>query len=128
MFVAGGLIHQRLWISARQDGVARERTQPVGAGLGWSYLLPFDYEYGTEAKWLTVLWLAGLSAPAAYWATRAGPKILLAVGAALAASLLLIPVATGVHGTVWWEWLALALGACIGVLIGRDGSRASPPR
>jgi hypothetical protein len=50
------------------------------------------------------------------------------VGAALAASLLLIPVATGVHGTVWWEWLALVLGACIGVLIGRDGTRASPPR
>jgi hypothetical protein len=68
-----------------------------------------------------------LSAPAMYWATRAGPKVLLVVGAALAASLLLIPVATGVHATVWWEWLALALGACIGVLIGRDGSRASPP-
>jgi VanZ family protein len=128
MLVAGGLIHHRLWISARTDGRTRERTQPIGAGLGWSYLMPFDYGYGSEAKWLTVLWLAGLSAPAMYWATRAGPKVLLAVGAALAASLLLIPVATGVHGTVWWEWLALALGACIGVLIGRDSSRASPPR
>jgi hypothetical protein len=127
MLVAGGLIHHRLWISARMDGVTRERTQPIGAGLGWSYLMPFDYEYGSEAKWLTVLWLAGLSAPAMYWATRAGPKVLLVVGAALAASLLLIPLATGVHATVWWEWLALALGACIGVLIGRDGSRASPP-
>jgi VanZ like protein len=127
MLVAGGLIHHQLWISVRARGVTRERTQPISAGLGWSYLLPFDYEYGSEARWLTVLWLAGLSAPAMYWATRAGPKTLAAVGAALAASLLLVPLATGVHATPWWEWIALALGACIGVLVGRDGARASPP-
>jgi hypothetical protein len=127
MHVAGGLIHHRLWISVRAHGVTRERTQPIGAGLGWSYLLPFDYEYGSEARWLTVLWLAGLSAPAMYWATRARPRTLLAVGAVLSASLLLVPFATGVHTTEWWEWVALALGACIGILIGRDGSRASPP-
>jgi VanZ family protein len=127
MLVAGGLIHHRLWISVREHDVVRERTQPIGAGLGWSYLLPFDYEYGSEARWLTVLWLAGLSAPAVYWATRAGPTTLLAVGAALAASLLVIPYATAVHATAWWEWIALVLGACIGILIGRDGARASPP-
>jgi VanZ family protein len=127
MLVAGGLIHNRLWISVRAHGATRERTQPIDAGLGWSYLLPFDYEYGSEARWLTVLWLAGLSAPAMYWATRAGPKALVAVGAALGASLLLVPFATGVHATPWWEWIALALGSLIGILIGRDGARASPP-
>ena len=127
MLVAGGLIHHQLWISVRAHGVTRERTQPIDAGLGWSYLLPFDYEYGPEARWLTVLWLAGLSAPAVYWATRAGPKALEAVAAVLAASLLLIPFATGVHATAWWEWVALVLGVCIGMVIGRDGSRASPP-
>jgi hypothetical protein len=126
MLVAAGLIHHRLWISLRTHGMTRERTQPIDAGLGWSYLLPFDYEYGSEATWLTVLWLAGLSAPAMYWATRAGRSTVLTVGAALAASLLLIPFATGVHTTAWWEWIALVLGACIGILIGRDGSRASP--
>jgi VanZ family protein len=126
MVVAGGLIHHRLWISVRAHGVTRERAQPIGAGLGWSYLLPFDYEYGSEARWLTVLWLAGLAAPAMYWAARAGPTALLAVGTALAASLLLIPFATGVHATVWWEWIALAVGAC-GVVLGHDASRARRP-
>jgi hypothetical protein len=127
MVVAGGLIHHRLWISARKHGVVRERTQPIDAGLGWSYLLPFDYEYGPEAAWLTVLWLAALSAPAMYWATRAGRRGLLSVGAVLAATLLTIPLLAGVHATAWWEWGALALGACIGVLVGRYGARSSPP-
>jgi hypothetical protein len=127
MMVTGGLIHHQLRISARARGVTRERTQPIDAGLGWSYLLPFDYEYGPEATWLTVLWLAGLSAPAVYWASRAGRKALLTVGASLAASLMLIPFLTGVHATAWWEWIALALGVCVGILIGHGGSRASPP-
>lgn len=126
MVVAGGLIHHRLWISARKRGITRERTQPIDAGLGWSYLLPFDYEYGPEALWLTVLWLAGLSAPAMYWATRAGRTALATVGASLAASLLLVPLATGVHSTTWWEWVALALGTGIGMLLAHDGARSSP--
>ncbi|MDQ2767368.1 MAG: VanZ family protein, partial [Gemmatimonadota bacterium] len=72
VFVSGGLIHHQLWVSAERNGVRRERTQPVDAGLGWSYMLPFDYEYGAEARWLTVLWIAGLAVPAMAWATRAG--------------------------------------------------------
>ena len=127
MMVAGGLIHHVLWISARHHGVTRERTQPIDAGLGWSYFVPFDYEYGPEAPWLTVLWIAGLSAPSMYWATRAGRKTVFSVGTVLAVTLLLIPLATGVHPTAWWEWVALALGACIGVALGKDGIRASPP-
>lgn len=126
MVVAGGLIHHQLWVSARKHGITRERTQPIDAGLGWSYLLPFDYEYGPEARWLTVLWLAGLSAPAMYWATRAGRMALVAVGASLAASLLLVPLVTGVHATTWWEWVALALGIGIGMLLAHDGVRSSP--
>jgi hypothetical protein len=127
MIVAGGLIHHQLWISARSKGVTRERTQPIDAGLGWSYFVPFDYEYGPEARWLTVLWIAGLAAPAVYWATRAGQTTLFAVAACLAASLMVVPLATGVHATAVWEWIALALGLAIGVLVGRDGARASPP-
>ncbi|MEP7064398.1 MAG: VanZ family protein [Gemmatimonadota bacterium] len=127
VLVAGGLIHHQLWIRARDHGITRERTQPVDAGLGWSYLLPFEYEYGPEARWLTVLWVAALAAPAMYWACRAGQMAPLAVGAVLAASLLLLPFATSVHPTAWWEWLALAIGASIGALLGNDSARASPP-
>ena len=125
LFVAGGLIHHQLWISAERNGVRRERTQPIDAGLGWSYLLPFEYQYGAEAPWLTVLWLAGLAAPAIYWAVRAGRTTLLAVGAALVASLAAIPIATSVHATAWWEWVGLAIGICIGVLAGVVSARAS---
>lgn len=127
LFVAGGLIHHQLWISAERNGVRQERTQPIDAGLGWSYLLPFEYEYGTETPWLTVLWLAGLAAPAMYWAVRAGRTTLLAVGAALVVSLAAIPIATSVHATAWWEWVGLAIGICIGVLAGVVSARASRP-
>jgi hypothetical protein len=127
VFVAGGLIHHQLWISAERNGVRRERTQPVDAGLGWSYMLPFDYEYGEEARWLTVLWIAGLAAPAMYWATRAGRTTLLSMGAALALSLAVIPLATAVHATAWWVWAGLAIGACIGVLVGAVSARSSRP-
>ena len=127
VLVAGGLIHNQLWISAERNGVTRERTLPVDAGLGWSYFIPFDYEYGAEAPWLTVLWLAGLSAPAMFWATRAGRKSLIAVAAALAAALMAIPLATGVHATPWWEWLALVAGAGVGAAIGSATARARPP-
>jgi VanZ like family len=127
IFVAGGLIHHQLWISATHNGVTRERTLPVDAGLGWSYLSPFDYEYGWEAPWLTALWLAGLAAPAMHWATRAGRTTIFAVATALAAALLLIPHVAGVHATPWWEWLALAVGALIGVAIGTATVRSSRP-
>lgn len=127
LHVAAGLIHHTLWISAEKNGVRRERTLPVDAGLGWSYFLPFDYEYGREAPWLTVLWLAGLAVPAMYWATRAGRNAFLAVAAALAAALLLIPLATAVHSTPWWEWIGLAAGAVIGAAAGAVSIRSSRP-
>ncbi|MDQ2931267.1 MAG: VanZ family protein [Gemmatimonadota bacterium] len=127
MVVAGGLIHHVLWVSVVHNGVRRERTLPVDAGLGWSYLLPFDYEYGSEAPWLSALWLAGLAAPAMYWATRARRTILLAVAMALAAALLLVPRFTGVHPTPWWEWVALAAGAIIGMAAGAVSIRVSRP-
>lgn len=125
--VAGGLIDHRLWVSAEANGVRRESTLPVDAGLGWSYLLPFDYEYGAEATWLTAFWLAGLAAPGAYWAVRAGLRALLATAAVMAAGLLAIPFAAGVHSTPWWEWLALAAGLLVGAAIGVATARASRP-
>lgn len=123
--VAGGLIHHVLWIRAESHGVIRERTQPVDAGLGWSYFLPFPYEYGVETMWLTIIWIAGLAVPAMYWATRAGRATAFAVGAALALTLFLIPLATSVHATAWWEWIGLAIGAGIGVLWGTMSVRSS---
>jgi len=62
-----------------------------------------------------------------HWATRAGRTTLLAVATALAAALLAIPYVTGVHATPWWEWLALAVGALIGVGIGAATVRLSRP-
>jgi VanZ like family len=121
--VSGGLIHHRLWISAVHNGVRRERTQPVDAGLGWSYFLPFDYEYGAEAPWLTALWLAGLSAPAMYWATRVGRRASMAVATALAAALLAAPLVSAAHPTPWWEWLALAVGIIVGAALGTKSVR-----
>jgi hypothetical protein len=127
MRVAGGLIQRQLWIRAEDQGVVRERTLPLDAGLGWSYFLPFDYEYGAEAPWLTALWLAGLSAPALYWATRAGRTTATTVAASLALALLAVPYATRAHPTAWWEWLALAAGVLLGLGVGSVTVRSSRP-
>jgi hypothetical protein len=126
--VAGGLIDHRLWISATAGGVTRERTLPVDAGLGWSYLLPFEYEYGAEAPWLTGLWLAGLAAPGAYWALRGGIRALAVYTLVTAAGLLAIPFLTGVHATPWWEWVALVAGLMLGACVGTGSDRVSAPR
>lgn len=127
MHVAGGVVHRQLWIRAENHGVVRERTLPLDAGLGWSYFLPFDYEYGTEAPWFTALWLAGLAAPALHWATRAGRRALLAMASSMALALLAIPYLAAAHPTPWWEWLALAAGATIGFAIGSATVRSSRP-
>ena len=128
MVVAGGLIDHQLWVSATVDGRTREQTLPVDAGLGWSYLLPFDYEYGTEAPWLTALWLGGLAAPGAYWARRGGIRALAVYAVVMAAGLLAIPFLTGVHATPWWEWVALVAGLVAGACLGAGSARVSAPR
>jgi hypothetical protein len=121
--VAGGLVHHRFWISAERGGVRREWMLPADAGLGWSFFLPIEYEYGREAPWLTALWLAALAAPAAYWARRRGWRALSLAGVVMAAGLLIVPLMTRVHATPWWEWAGLAAGlaagAALGVIIGR---------
>ena len=99
----------------------------MDAGLGWSYLLPFEYEYGAEARWLTMLWIAGLAAPAMYWATRAGRTTLLTVAAALALALAVIPLATPCTQRRGGSGLGLAIGACIGALVGGVSVRSSRP-
>ena len=71
--------------------------------------------------------ISGLAAPAMYWASRAGRASLLVVAGALALSLAAIPLATAVHATAWWEWAGLAIGACIGALVGAASARASRP-
>jgi hypothetical protein len=124
--VAGGVIHRQLWIRAEDHGVVRERTLPLDAGLGWSYFLPFDYEYGTEAPWLTALWLAGLSAPALAWAVRAGRATALAVAASLALALLVIPYAVRAHPTAWRSSRLLPLHDGLAVNWSRAGRLNNP--
>jgi hypothetical protein len=73
-----------------------------------------------------MLWIAGLAAPAIYWGVRAWRTTLLAVAAVLALSLAVIPLATGVHATAWWEWAGLVIGACLGVLVASVSVRYGP--
>ncbi len=126
--VAGGLVHHHFWIRAEHDGVRRERSLPADAGLGWSYLLPVEYEYGWEAPWLTALWLAGLAAPAGYWARRRNWRTLALTVATMAATLFVVPIATNVHVTPWWEWCGFLAGAAAGAALGEATRRwfASP--
>ena len=124
MLVSGGLIHHQLWVRVVRHGIVRERSLPMDAGLGWSFFLPFDYEYGAEAPWLTALWLAGLSAPAMYWAARVGRRASLVAATSLAAALLAAPLVTGSHPTPWWEWLALITGVIVGSAFGMSTVRS----
>ena len=110
---------------------AGERAVRLSPVMGWSFLLPWSYQFGKKPhRWLDALWLAGLLLPAAYWGARgarARPAARLAVVAALlalvvAAGLVLVPAAWRLAPGGPTDWLASAVGIAAGLLLG------APPR
>jgi hypothetical protein len=95
---------------------------PVSASWGWSFALPFSYDFGAGAPWLTALWLAGFWLVAGFWAaqSRRAPIVwwgLIAV--TLVIGLGGIPTFFGLAVAAGSEWVAALAGAALGWAAGQ---------
>ncbi len=109
----------RIWGQRGQTCIAlgnRERCDfGFSVGSGWTLL----YYGGSFPPWLKVglngVWVAGLLLPIGFWFGRgvvsATAVVITGVGLAV------IPTATVLTTTPWWEWGAAATGLAVGVLL-----------
>jgi len=108
----------------------RVRTVVLSPHLAWTFVAPFNLVYGRWGPALTVLWVAALVLPMAYWMRRARPP-----GPATRALLAVVVVATmwgaswlaGLAPMPWFEWLGAALGAVLGWAFGGRWSASAAP-
>ena len=132
-----------LTLVARQGGgmLSAEVRTPRGTeqvrhqltpSLNWTFLLPFNYGWGFETRWVTMLWLMVTIVPLAWWGSRTR-SVWYALGApalAVGFGLGLAPLLTGLPPVSWSEWVGAALGAAAGWSLGRyppSARRADSP-
>ena len=66
----------RLTLTAHDQRGTEQRKFDLTPAAAWSFFLPWDYWYGPNAAFLSLLWLGGLLIPAGYWGARAaGPAL-----------------------------------------------------
>lgn len=122
--VTGGFADRRYHISTWSANHSRTRNLSLSPSWGWALLLPFDYAFGSEVRWLSFLWVAGLLLPLGYWAGRGslGPGGLPAaavLGGAVILGLGGIPFIFELPAVHWSELAAAVLGATLGWRLGR---------
>ncbi|MFI5309872.1 MAG: VanZ family protein [Gemmatimonadales bacterium] len=103
-----------------------ERVVSVSPSWGWSFLLPFEYAMGPETTPLTALWIAGLLAPLAYWASRESRRpigALAFIGGIVVLGLASVPYAARLDPVRWSEWAAACGGVALGFTAGRWSKR-----
>jgi len=129
----GRLRGAMLEVGLRRGAHALRRDLALDAQWGWSLLLPFHYYAGPEAGPITAVWIAGWLLPLGFWVARSGINRAGAVGAlggTLIVGLGAVPAAFGLGPTAWGGWVAGAVAAGIGALLGRKPRYAAgkPPR
>ena len=102
----------QVMVLGRGGVVLREQT--LHAALGWTLPLPYEYAFGGETTLLTMLWIAGLVFPLAYWSRGLGPKWDLALAGVVVLGLAGTRWLTSVAVVPWPAWLAAAIGAAAG--------------
>lgn len=130
-------------LTARTGSAGQYRRLPVGASLGWTLVLPFQWLIeDTRAELIfSWIWMAGLMVPLGYWGARiarvsdsqANPALALVcfLGgvAILIVGLVLVPGAFGLPAAPTRDWLAAATGVLVGgalALCARESSAAAP--
>jgi hypothetical protein len=102
-------------VALRGDpGEAVERRLPLDAQWGWSLLLPFPYAHGTEAPWLTGVWLLAWMVVLGYWSSTYQPAAALAAGVVAALGLGPLPALLGLSPAAGYEWVVAAGGLTAG--------------
>jgi hypothetical protein len=98
-------------------------TTPVSVSWAWSFVLPFGYDFGPGAPWLTGAWLFGFWLPLGYWAKRADRERTAMWWGLILLTLLLglggVPTIFGFQWSPPSEWIAAAAGALAGWLLAR---------
>ena len=100
-------------------------TIGTGVWLGWRLLVPDDGWWSDLAPEFTILWMAMLLAPLAYWAARAdrergvgrASRALTWIAAVLALTLLAIPLIAGSTPAPMSAWLGAITGAAVGWIL-----------
>lgn len=105
------------------------REVPMSASWGWSFVLPFSYEFGPAARWLTISWLAGFWLMIGFWAAQSRRAGVLTWWGLLVLTLLIglagIPSFFGLEIAAIGEWIAAMAGAALGWTLGIWGSSVS---
>lgn len=108
----------RYRLEARNPVASYSRDVPVSPSWGWSFVLPFGYDFGPGARGLTMLWLAGFWFLIGYWAGAVGRHRALAVWVVFAATLIIglaaIPELVGLEIGAVTEWAGALIGAAVG--------------
>lgn len=126
--LAGGVVHRSLVVRATSGGRVREHRLALDPGLGWSYLVPFDYAVGREGPLLAALWLAALLVPIAYWGARSGgAREVPWLAATLVLGLAVAPPLLGGRAASWAAWLGAIAGSAVGWMVGGLTTRRRPP-
>lgn len=125
----------RYRIQLGTTGRVVSRLVPSSASWGWSFLLPFSYDFGFEAWWLTGLWLGGFWLLVGYWAAQSQSGVFIwwsFMALTMIIGLAVVPSLMGLVVGAISEWGAAVLGAAIGwglgTVVGRTGRLDRPLR
>jgi glycopeptide antibiotics resistance protein len=124
---------------AQTRSAHRELNFSPRAALAWTVVLPFHghLESGVMERVATFLWTSVLLIPLGYWAATlarqlervAAFSLMVALGALLAAGLILVPAAFALRGATPLDWIAavsgLGIGASLTLLFNGRGEHAS---
>ena len=118
--VRGGRVH----LSALKQGVTRSTDLHASLASSWTFFVPWYYQVGPRSAAISRLCFALLLLPVGYWAgialgSKRGNAVTVAVAALLVATIALAPVALELPPTGLLEWLAVILGASLGLTLGR---------
>jgi len=130
--VTGGSRGRTLWLASSYGGEHRHAEIDLSPSFAWSLLVPLNYAYGPETRWLTMLWIVGLLFPLGYWTRRArasaptaalARRQQLALEAVAAGSVVLglavVPRVAGFAPVHPSEWVAAAVGLGAGWAVAR---------
>ena len=113
--VAGGR-GQHVWLESTVNGRTRRADLMLAPTMAWGLVIPFGYAFGSEAKWITMLWVAALMAPLGLWGASTGrpSTTILILATAIAVGLGLTPWLSHAGPVPARDWFAAMAGAVAG--------------
>ena len=109
--VAGGR-GKHIWLETTVNGRTRHAEIVLSPTMAWGLVIPFGYAFGPEAKWITMVWVAGLMAPLGLWgaSTNRPVSTILILVVAIVAGLGLIPWLSPSGPAPVRDWVAAVMG------------------